>query len=287
MSKKQKKKAKAKNPPLSFADKSIYFLAILLSAVLVFLIGMAIYQAKKSIAASNTDVVAYTSGSSILWAFPFLLFVIISLFAFISSNMNNRTPIFGNKKIKYGEYPWSKECFPILDPRRKNVYIKPSKKRFLKTALLIWLSVLLIFSSLVPLCFFERECLMSNNSIVAYGIFNQKISSYTKENLSHLTIEPSEYSTNTRDVISSIFSRKLTIQITIDTSDGNSFTFTYGDFRQINKDGSDALNSMLKVKSLFPDNSITVVGKDRVEKIIESLEFNTYQAQKLRTLFET
>lgn len=275
-----KKVKKRKNPPLSTLDKTIYYLCIFLSIFLGFLILICFFISRSAIALSDESVIAYTADKGFLWVLPFMLTVTISLFGLVSGGLVDHMPIFGNKKINYGEHPWAYDCYPLFDKRRKK-YRKPSAKRLHRKIITILCIVILISLCFVPLGLFKRDCLNADNSITSYNSFNKKSDIvYTQENFSHLTIDAYYYkNTNRNWVANLIFPRKYSFRLKIKTSDGNSFTFKYGDF------DNKSLDKMLEIKSLFDADSVTVTDADDVDKIIENLNLTTQEAEKLNQLF--
>ena len=275
-----KKVKKRKNPPLSILDTTIYYLCIFLSIFLGFSIFICFYLSRSAIALSDESVIAYTADKGFLWVLPFMLTLTVSLLGLFSGGLTDHMPIFGNKKINYGEHPWAYDCYPLFDKRRKK-YRKPSAKRLHRKIITILCIVILISLCFVPLGLFKRDCLNTDNSITSYNSFNKKSDIvYTQEDFSHLTIDAYYYKNTHRNWVANlIFPRKYSFRLEIKTADGNSFTFKYGDF------DNKSLDKMLEIKSLFDADSVTVTDADDVDKTIESLNLTSQEAEKLNQLF--
>ena len=209
-----------------------------------------------------------------------MLTLTVSLLGLVSGGLTDHMPIFGNKKIKYGEHPWAYDCYPLFDKRRKK-YRKPSAKRLHRKIITILCIVILISLCFVPLGLFKRDCLNADNSITSYNSFNKKSDIvYTQEDFSHLTIDAYYYTHTSRKWFANlIFRENYSFRLEIKTSDGNSFTFKYGDF------DNKSLDKMLEIKSLFEPDSITIKGADKTDWVAEDLNFNEQQHSKLKNLF--
>lgn len=280
MSQKSKKGNRSRRPPLSLLDKSIYWLGLLLSFLLSLLFGYCFEDITGIIAFQDSSVVAYKSHASFLFVMPVLLYVEISALVFCISALEGRKPIFGNRKIQYGEAPWAKDCFPLFDSRRKKIYIKPSEKSFRRHMIIMWSVGLLLCSLFAPLGFFGRDCLTQNNSIITYNMLNrEELASYTTEDYSHLSIQ-AKYVSSYRSA------NYWKYEITIRMKDGESFTFSNRDFdwREPNYHER-CLNKMLDIKTFFTPDTITIEGERNIEKVADYLGMNDEQKQLLLELF--
>ena len=120
MSKKSKLKRHLR-PPLTFLDKSIYFSCIVISFLLSLLLVFCLDDILNLIAFSNNNAIAYRSNSSMLFALPFLIYLEISIAIIIVVAWEEKKPIFGNKNINYGEYPFDEDCIPLFSKKHKQI----------------------------------------------------------------------------------------------------------------------------------------------------------------------
>lgn len=280
MDKKSKKDRRKRRPPLSLLDKSIYWLGLFLSFILSLLFVYCLGSITDIIAFQDSSVVAYNSHVSFLFGMPVVLYVETSAFVFCIAALEGKKPIFGNKKIQYGETPWAKDWFPLFDSRRKQIYIKPSKKQFRRHMIIIWFVGLLLCSLFVPLGFFGRDCLTYNNSIITYNLLNQEeLAPYTPEDYSHLNIQA-------RYVVGYRMSDYWEYEITIGMKDGKSFTFSSGDFNRREPNYQErCLNKMLDIKTFFTPDAITIKGEHNIDEVADYLGMNDEQKQLLQELF--
>ena len=279
----KKKPKKRRDPPLSLLDKTVYIGSMLLSFAILALLLLCGYRVKRTVIFQDPTLLACNdSGVSVLWILPFFCFLGISIIVFIAKGLTFRDPIFGNKAIRYGEYPWKPNCYPLLDPRRKRVPVKPSKKRLQRKMLLIWCAVLLVLTCLIPFGLLARDCLYEDHSITAYNAFNQPTNVYTKDDLTHLTVGISLHSSS---IHNNFIIRKLAGNahpyIRIDTKDGRSFRFSLGNFA----DG-DALDEICKLKESFSPQDVTLSNEELLDKAISDMNLTEAQAQALRDLFD-
>jgi hypothetical protein len=233
-----------------------------------------------AIAFRDPLVVAYNSRTSYLFALPLLLYIETSALTVWVVAWEAKKPIFGNKKIQYGEAPWEKDCFPLFDPRRKSRYVKPSEKHFRRVMLIIWLAGLLVCSLFASFGFFGRNCLTSDNRIISYNMLNQEISSpYTTNDFSNLTIQAKFVSGYPE-------ADYWEYKIAMEMEDGKSFTFSNRDFDHRKEHYQEiCLEKMLEIKSFFASDSITIKGERNINKVVDFLSLNTEQAQLLQELF--
>lgn len=276
---KNRKQMKSRRPPLSRLDKSIYWLGFFLSVIAAIFFGFCLKNIADAVAFRDSSVAAYKRHASFLFVLPVLLYVGTSPCVYFLAALEGRTPLLGNRKIRYGEAPWAKDCFPLFDPRRKTVGIRPSEKRLRRRMLILWSAGLLLCSLMAPLGFFGRDCLTQNNRIITYNMLNMEESSYTTEDFSHLTIQ-------TRFVSGYRTASYWCYELTIGMTDGKSFTFSNRDFDWHEPDYQEmCLHKMIDIKSLFAPDRITIKGENNIGKIVDDLNLNDEQAQLLQKLF--
>lgn len=280
MSKKSKKENRSFRPPLSLLDKSIYWIGLILSFVFSLLFAYCFEDITGVIAFRDSAVVAYKSHASFLFVMPLLLYIECSALVFCIMALEGKKPIFGNRKVQYGETPWAKDCFPLFDSRRKNIYVKPSKKRFRRDMIIVWIVGLFVCSLFTPFSFFGRDCLTNDNCIVSYNVLNQEDSSpYTTDDFSNLTIQ-AKYVSGYRS------KDYWKYEMIIEMKDGKSFTFSNRDFDWCKDNYRElCLEKMLEIKSFFVSDSITIKGERNIKEVVDYLNLNDEQTQLLQELF--
>lgn len=277
MGKKPKKKNRSRRPPLSFLDKSIYWLGLILSFFFSLLFAFCFEDITGVIAFHDPSVVAYNLHATFLFVIPLLMYIEISALVFFITALELKKPVFGNRKFRYGEAPWAKDCFPLFDPRRKNLHVRPSEKRFRRGMIIVWTAGLFLCSLFAPLGFFGRDCLTQNNSIITYNVLNQD-TAYTTDDYSHLTIQ----ARHVRYRSSDYWEYKINIRM----KDEKSFAFSNRDFDwREPHDQERCLNQMLDIKAFFPPDAITIKGENNLEKLADYLGLNEEQNQLLQELF--
>lgn len=276
---KNKKKRKIPRPPLSFRDKAIYFLVMALFIVLLIFFAFAYQDIQSAIAYRDPSVVAYTDHLSSILGFLFILYTMLGGIS-IAEAYENKIPIFGNSQISYGREPWPKDFFPLLDPRRKTVYVSPAKKSVRRFLIKSWFTVFFLLLILSPLGLSGRDCLCRDNSIPRYNAVNNQIRSYGEEDFSQLTLwagfRPG-YRTPGH----------WRYEIAIEMTDGKEIRFSNADFNRNGANNNDiSLEKMLEIKDLFSKEDITIKGKEDVDKVADHIGLNERQAQMLRNLFD-
>lgn len=275
---KQRKKAKRRKPlrpPLSFLDKTIYFLLLLLSYGLGFFLLVLLLLLRRSIAFSDPGVVAASAKDlSFFFLAPLFLFLVCTPVCFWELTAGNKLPLFGNREINYGRPPWDEHCFPLFGSRhKKGGIVRPSKKathRFVALTLTVLFALTLLLGSL-SLC--SRKSLYPDGSLICYNSFNQPTERYAPEDFSHLTLHADLH----RGVR---LYRKWYCEISLLTRTGKTFTFYQYEFRD-----NTWLEEMARIKSRFSSGNISIQGQQNLERIISNYDLTPEESQSLKTLF--
>ena len=282
MGKKTKRKKNKRHlpPPLTFLDKSIYFLCIFFSFLGALLLAFCFDDIQNMIAFSKAETIAYRGNASFLFAFPFVMFFECSALAIFIVGWESKKPIFGSKKYKYGEYPSREEdCIPLFHKKKYSLKKTPSQKRFMRNMTALWCSVLLLFACLIPFGLFGREALYQDNRIEKINMVNLTVDTYTTDDFAHLTIK-TQYVSGYRTA------DYWKYEITIEMKDGKEFSFSNRDFDWRVSGAKDVcLDKMLEIKSLFDSETITIKGVKNTDEVADYLGFNESQQNKLNELF--
>jgi hypothetical protein len=272
MSKNRNRKETKKHlrPPLTFLDKSIYFLGILFSLLAAMLSVIFFSSISDVIAFSKPGTVAYSSHASSLLVFPVVLFLEISTIALLVGGWQSKKPIFGSKKYKYGEYPYKEDCFPIFS--RKKRCKNPSQKKFARKMIALWFSILTVLACLLPFGLFGRNAIYQDNRIETINFLNIPDHIYTVDDFAHLTIR-AKYVSGYKSP------GRWEYGITIKMTNGESFYFSNRDFN------GPCLDKMLEIKELFAQESITVKGAGNLGKVSDFLGYDAKESAKLQRLF--
>ncbi len=282
MGKKSSRSSKTKHlrPPLSVLDKSIYIFGLLLSFVVTLLLVFAIQDARDAIAFQDEAVVARTNHPSSLFAGLFMFYFEISAIGFFSFLLSDRKPLFGNRKIRYGEYPWEKDCYPLFCRSRKPVYGRPAVRSFRRRMLCLWCAGLLLTVCFLPLAFFGRTCLRQDQVIVSYDVFNRpKEKSYSPADYSALTLQ----AVHVKPGRGAAYWK---YEIILTMTDGKELRFSNREFRGRNPDSTDlTIKTMSEVKARFPADAITVKGAEHLDEVADFIGMSRAQTEALYRLF--
>ena len=247
MGKKTKRKDNKRylRPPLTFLDKSIYFLCIFFSFLGALLLAFYFDDIQNMIAFSKAETIAYRSNASFLFVVPFMLFLEISALVIFIVGWESKKPIFGSKKYKYGEYPFREDCIPLFRQKKYDLKKTPSQKKFVRQMTALWCAGLLLFACLIPFSLFGRNALYQDNRIEKINMVNLTGDAYTTDDFAHLTIKTQYFSGyGTADY--------WKYEITIEMKDGKDFSFSNRDFDWRVSGAKDiCLDKMLEIKSLF------------------------------------
>ncbi len=272
------KKKRHLKPPLTFLDKTIYFLCIVLSFLLSLLLAFALDDIQNAIAFSEIGTIAYSSNGSTFFALPFLCYFEISALVFFIVAWEEKRPIFGSKKYKYCEYPFKEDCAPLFHRKRYNVRISPSRKKWIRQMTILWCTFLILLAALTPLSLFGRDALYQDNHVAKISTLNVTKDTYSPDDFAHLTIQ-------TQHVVNPKAADYWKYEITIEMKDGQKFTFSNRDFDWRVSGSKDlCLDKMLEIKGLFDADRITVKGSQNKDDVADFLGLNEQQRAKLEKL---
>ena len=278
MAKKRKKDTAHRVPPLSGIDKTIYAVLSVFLALCIFFLLLGWDWLHGRIAFREPGVVAYRAGLSYLFFLPLLLLIEIGGMIALICLWGGKQPIFGNRKVRYGEYPWKTELFPFFGPQRKKAHRSASERRFRSKLGRLLLGTMVAFLLLLPLGLFERDCLQEDYTIVEYDMLNRPSAPAAVSDCVRLTISTirrtGRYVTSGWDY-----------GITLHTADGSAYVFSSHDFDLSLGDHKGCLQQMLEIKAMFSQNQITIEGQSNLSDIKEYCGLNDEETALLQELF--
>ena len=272
---KRKKKTAHRTPPLSKLDRAIYMIAMLLFVPLILGILIGWDELHERIAFRDPNVIAFKAG--IFGVFPFLLFLVGVLIA-LACCYSSKRPIFGDNTLRYGDYPWKTDLFPLFGPQRRTVRRRASEQRFRTVVRRIAAVALILSLLLAALGVYRRTCLRDDRTIVTYNSLDQA----------------GEPVSIPRDCERIMFRAKIAGSKTPDwvygvkffCKDGDTYEFTDRDFDLRNGGHTACLRKLLAIKALFSPSQITIERQDLLDDVIEHNRLDETQAALLRRLFE-
>ncbi len=273
--KKNKQKAN-RRPPLSALDKAIYTAVFVLWAVLLFFLVVITAVIRDAAAFKDSTVIAYRNNGCEFLALPLLVDLLLSAFLLYFATRGKKLPIFGNKNIRYGEHPWSEDCFPLFGPQSKRNRLNKREKDIKKALLGLWIFIFAITLLLFPLSLFGRTVLHEDNSITVYDILNRKSETmYTESDYRAVEFIACYGGKNNRYDLNAV----------IYMSDGRSFTFEYVDFGG-HKNADVWLGKLEELKTTVPKDAVSFDGIHRLERTADYFSLNEEQTARLFELFE-
>lgn len=267
-------------PPLSFVDKMIYWLIMLVLCVLYCGLFFSVIALRNKIAFQDELVIAKVDGISLLWAFvPWVTFFLMTFILWYDP-YHRRKPIFGLRNFKYGPPAWPKE-YPLFMKNKPYVYVSERKKKKRKQIAILLLLVLLVSFIPYPWSLYGRDCLHRDGSIVQYNMFNGKAHEFTSSEIESVEISVYQYRRGKSNP-----KRHWGVKITFTTEDGQEYNFRNGDFRNdVPTDTQYWLDAMLQVKNRYHPSIITYSGVENLEKVVTDRNLTTEETQMLYQLF--
>ena len=272
--KKRKKDTAHRTPPLSKLDRAIYIIAMLLFGPLILGILIGWDELHERIAFRDPNVIAFKAG--IFAVFPFLLFLVGVLIA-LACCYSSKRPIFGDKTIRYGDYPWKTDFFPLFGPQHRTVRRRASEQRFRTAVLRIAAGALVLSLLLAFLGVYRRICLRDDRTIVTYNSLNQAGEPVSiARGCERITVRLYDYTSHRS------WSTYWYYGVIIYRADGKKYEFTSRDF---NCGQADCIRQMLAIKALFSPGQITVEREDMLDDMIKYNQLDEAEAALLRRLF--
>lgn len=268
------KKKMHRMPPLSIADKIIYWTVfVLLCAADIALLFGPIWL-RNVIAFADESVAAATENISFLWLLvPWMTFFLMTFIVWLLPYQARR-PIFGKRNFKYGPPGWPK-VYPLFMKNKPYVFVSERKKKQRKQTAAILIIVLLLSFIPLPWSFYGRTCLHSDGSITQHNMFNKQVEEYSAYQIEEVELETYRHKSGKHGPW------RWTVRMTIYTEGGEKHTFRSLDFR------GDAhwIAEMLAVKNRFHPGIICYEDEGKLKKVIEDQNLTPAEAKLLYELF--
>ncbi|MBQ2734124.1 MAG: hypothetical protein IJF74_08185, partial [Clostridia bacterium] len=218
----------------------------------------------------------YRNNGCEFFMLPLFINMLLSGIALYFATRGKKLPIFGNKDIRYGEYPWAKDCYPIFGKQSKHLRQTPRESDIKKALFGLWIAVFIITLLMYPLGLFGRACLHADNSITAYDILNRKSETvYTVSDYSAIRFIAGYGGKGDRYDLNAV----------IYMSDGRSFIFEYDDFGG-HKNADIWLDKLEELKTTVPKSAISYEETHRLKRTADYFSLNEEQTARLFEIFE-
>ncbi len=265
-------KPRAKKPPLSVADKLIYYFLYFLAFILPLLYFYCISFIAEKISYYDVDVIAFNNDFIYLSSLPLSLLLIFTIIVIASMGLKNKQPIFGNKnyKAKYNEY--TIKVYPVFSDEFKNHYTKKNRKQ-VKAIAKIFLSILFVSLLILPFGICSREVITKDNQFFTVNSFNRISHSCDVNDFDKLVI----------DVNISGKNRNYVINLDFILSD-KTYTFSPHNFSQMSIE--DVLIYMLELKAIFKEKEYEIKNADRLHFLMLQNDYTNNEKALIYELFD-
>lgn len=170
--KKKHSKHKGFNPPLTFVDKLIYFLFLIVFLAISFSPLVIATLIQRELTFSDPSAIAFTTTGGLWWVFPLSFYLLITTFALFICGFERRIPLLGNPELRYGEPPFKKNIYPLFKRKQYVAEPKNNKKPWYKGLIITWCVVFFVLACLFPLGICGRRVLFDDSTIKTYSSFN-------------------------------------------------------------------------------------------------------------------
>ncbi len=289
MSKKNihKKRNKLKRPPLSFWDKCVYLLLLLVFMAIMgiyLLFAAGVYGTERFFTSREIVAVTFTG---LGWRFPFLFYLLLTFLPLLCFGYEERIPFFRNQDKKYRSGQW-KEVDPIFSKewREKRRCERPSRIRFRRQLWTIWIVGLLITVLLIPLGLFGRMELDNRNILHRYNFMNQEIHSYSVDEVEEMSISLYLKKSVANPRLSAIraLSNQYKLCVYLHLSSGDTVKFDYAQFS--GEDREAVFRQILDLKEQVDPDRIRYNNSRRLEDYIDRRDLSSSEEEILRSIFE-
>ena len=255
-------------PPLSKADKIIYFLYEAIGAIIICVSGFGWLDILPEIVLKNPEVLGFQNRGTIVLIMPFLFtFLIVILDPFMK-----KKPIIGNKKVDYYNTTNQQFALPLFDERYKNISrFKERRKKFFKKVI-IWTLVFTFLFSLEVIGLIGRHE-FTGEGITTYSVFNNPIGYHSYDEVERYEITTDRQHFRTRG----LGYTKYEIVLTVYLADGEDFYTEYSFSRDIYALAE--IEEKLKGKEKTTDTYY-------LEEFIARQDFNDQELKALYELFD-
>lgn len=274
------KKRMHRMPPLSFADKAIYWAIMLVLCVLYCGLIFGTIILRKRIGFQDETVIACEDNISFLWFLvPWMTFFLMT-FILWHDLYQRRKPIFGRRNFKYGPPAWPRE-YPLFMKNKPYVYVSERKKKERRQNAILLLAVLLISFVPYPWSLYGRDCLYSDGSIIQYNMFNGRADEFSSGDMKSVEIEAYQYISG-----KSAKKKHWGVRMTFITDSGKEYSFYSEEFRDdVPSDTRYWLTAMLRVKKRYDPSVITYKGVENLGKVVSDKKLTDEETQILYQLF--
>ena len=267
-------KTKAKKPPLSTLDKTLYFFAMMCAIVLC--LGVLLlcgFVFPRLWAFRDPEVIASYQVAGIFMSFP-----MIALFAFVPGllvafQIDKKQPLFGNKKYKP---KWSEVVIvtPPLFSKRYFTQLSDKQKKKILTVSVVLLVLFVISLALMLMGWNYRVDLCHDGAIKEYNVFGRQTEQVQLQDADSVTIRIDERWRKTR------YLYHIDIEMTYQDK---TYVCTQGEFSSW--DEEQKLLYLLHIKSLVNDQLI-LENEEYIEDLIHSHRYTESEKQLIYELFD-
>ena len=175
---------RAKRPPLSNLDKTLYGVLIALSVIIPLSLLIVIYIYDSTFLFADESIVASDSWF-LLACMPIVLFVSLTLGILGSYGLRSRQPLFGNPNFVSKAFSPTLKVYPLFS---KDFRESPERKKYQRTAIIL-LCLLVVFIFVSMLGFFPRETLDKSGTLRTHNMLNQVTHTEYLENADYVSFE--------------------------------------------------------------------------------------------------
>ncbi|MBQ8496595.1 MAG: hypothetical protein IJ489_03960 [Clostridia bacterium] len=273
----RKKKRGAQKPPLSALDKNIYWILIWLNLgiAILFWIGFG-FWIPREVGFSEAGVVACSEQWGVLASLYVALFGWLTFTIILSSGLDKKQPIFGNKAAKPLVLQPMLTVYPLISKEFWQKMTRRTKEKIITIGIV--LAVLLcVCITILWLSFYPRTVLYEDMHMERYGITNQMTDIRHLDTADSITIAIERHTSGGK-------SHRTYYDLYLRASFGEeSYDFETDEFEKMSDVG--ALRFLISVRERY-GSRINITGADMAQTLIRTKKWGSEEKALLYELFD-
>ena len=273
----RKKKNGAKKPPLSRLDKNIYWTLIWLNLgmAILFWLGFG-FWIPRAVGFSEAGVVACSEQWGVLASLYVALFGWLVLTMILTSGLDKKQPIFGNKAAKPSVLRPMLTVYPLVSKEFWQKMTKKTKKKIITVGIV--LAVLFVICGiLLFVSFYPRTVLYNDMHMERYGVTDQMTDSRHLDAADSITIAIERHTSGGK-------SHRTYYDLYLRASFGEeSYGFETDEFAKMSDVG--ALRFLISVKERY-GSRVNISGADMAQTLIRTKDWGSAEKALLYALFD-
>lgn len=273
----RKKKHGAKKPPLSGLDKNIYWTLIWLNVgfAILFWLGFG-FWIPHAVGFSGAGVIACSDQWGSIASVYVALFLWFTFTMILTSGLDKKQPIFGNKAAKPSALTPMLPVYPLVSKEFWQKMTKKTKEKMITVGIVLTI-LLCVGITILCLSFYPRTVLYNDMHMERYGANNQMTDSHHLDAADTIEIAIERHRSSGK-------SHRVYYDLHLRASFGEeSYGFETDEFAKMSD--ADALRFLISVKERY-GNRVELIGAPLADELIDDKGWGSAEKTLLHELFD-